>query len=308
VRVDYRLQATNVASTSGTLVFPAGLTRQFIPFPGSLVGPLDVSLTNGINAEITSAAIVVTNLPPPPPASPLIVISPLGASWRYLDDGSEQGSFWRSNNFSDVLWSSGLARLGFGSDASPLTTTIRRFVQQSGTNTSRQVTNYYFRRFFVASNLSDYASLQFRYQRDDGCILYLNGREVFRNNMLAGATTANTFSSNTISGAAETLRFWTNFVAAPNFIEGTNLVAVEVHQASATSSDIAWDLEIGGVLPSQARLKIMRSGGNIIVTWPDPSFQLEEADSIEGPWRAAAVTNSPAMLPMTGTRFFRGAK
>jgi len=308
VRVEYRLVATNGAAASGTLVFPAGLTRRYIPFPGNLVGPLDVTLTNPVNADVTSPGIVVTNLPPPPPASPLIVFSPLGANWRYLDDGSEQGTLWRGTNFNDTMWSNGLARLGFGGDASPLTTTIRRYVQQAGTNTTRQVTNFYFRQWFVASNLSDFTSLQFRYQRDDGCIVYVNGRELFRNNMPTGAVNATTFSSTTISGASETLRFWTNFVPVTNFNEGMNLVAVEVHQASGTSSDIAWDLEIGGVLPEETRLKVSRSGGNVLITWPDPSFTLQEADFVDGPWRPAPVTNSPAVLPMNGTRFFRATK
>lgn len=308
VRVDYHIQATNGASTRGTLVFPAGLTRRFIPIPTGLVGPLDVALLNPISADVTGPAIVVTNALPPPPPSPTIVLSPLGASWRFLDDGSEQGSIWRGPGFNDSTWNSGAGRLGFGSDASPVATTLRRYVQQSGTNTSRQVTNFYFRRGFVASNLTDFASVQFRYQRDDGCILYLNGRELFRNNMTAGNVSANTFSSTTISSAAETLRFWTNVFSITNLVEGTNLVAVEVHQASATSSDSVWDLEIAGLLPPATTLKIRRLGAEVVVTWPDASFSLQEAENVNGPWRPAPVTNSPAVLPLTAHRFYRVTK
>ena len=37
-----------------------------------------------------------------------------GASWRYLDDGSDQGSAWRNPGFDDTGWASGAAQLGYG--------------------------------------------------------------------------------------------------------------------------------------------------------------------------------------------------
>ena len=37
-----------------------------------------------------------------------------GAEWRYLDDGSDQGTAWRGKDFDDSGWESGPAQLGFG--------------------------------------------------------------------------------------------------------------------------------------------------------------------------------------------------
>src|SRR6185503_19329432 len=37
-----------------------------------------------------------------------------GSTWKYLDDGSDQGTGWTSRTFSDTPWASGPAPLGYG--------------------------------------------------------------------------------------------------------------------------------------------------------------------------------------------------
>ena len=39
---------------------------------------------------------------------------PTGATWRYLDDGSDQGSAWADPTFDDSAWAAGPAELGYG--------------------------------------------------------------------------------------------------------------------------------------------------------------------------------------------------
>src|SRR3982751_3010300 len=41
---------------------------------------------------------------------------PRGSVWRYLDNGSNQGTSWIGLGFNDSLWASGPARLGYGGD------------------------------------------------------------------------------------------------------------------------------------------------------------------------------------------------
>jgi hypothetical protein len=306
VRVDYAIDGTDGTHASGTLIFPAGLTRAFIPAPTNSTGVLRIALANPQNADVTgSSALLFQNLPPATNAA-ATVLSPLGASWKYLDNGSEQGVAWRGTNFDDSAWASGAARLGFGADAAPLGTTIRRYV--SGTS-GPQITNYYFRRSIVVTNPAAFVTLQFRYQRDDGCILYLNGSEIFRNNMANGTVYATNFAMATITPASETLRFWTNTLSATNLVAGTNVIAVEVHQSTATSSDIAWEMELGALpAPSGSagpRVNFSRLGGDAVLYWNDPTFGLEVADIVTGPWRPADATNSPSGSPISGTRFFR---
>jgi len=300
VRVDYTVDSPDGTHTTGTLVFPAGLTRNYIPLPPNFTDLLRVGLLNPQNADITGAsAFLMQNVVTPAAA---VTLSPLGAVWKYLDNGSEQGTPWRGTNFNDSAWNSGVARLGFGADASAVTT-IRQYVTGAS---GPQITNYYFRRTFVVTNPAAFTSVIFRYQRDDGCILYLNGIEQFRNNMTNGVIYATNFAMTTISPQSETARFWTNVVPASLLHVGTNWIAVEVHQSTATSSDIAWECEaIGSAQDLAARMNITQLGGDAVVFWTDATFALEEADVVTGPWRFAATTNSPAASTIISNRFFR---
>jgi hypothetical protein len=260
-------------------------------------GVLRIALVNPVNADVTGqSALLFQNLP----AATASVLSPLGASWRYLDDGSNQGTAWRGTNFNDSSWSNGVARIGFGPDAAPLGTTIRRYL--SG-NSGPQPTNYYFRRAIVVTNPGDYTGLQFRYQRDDGCVVYLNGTPVVTNNMPAGEPISVTQAASTISGATALLTFWTNAVPASLLQPGTNIIAVEVHQVSATSSDIAWDLEIQGT--GAPRVNLVHFGNDAVLYWNDATFGLEEADVVTGPWRPAVPATSPSASGISSNRFFR---
>ena len=38
----------------------------------------------------------------------------MGANWRYLDDGSDQGTAWYAPGFDDTGWADGDAQLGYG--------------------------------------------------------------------------------------------------------------------------------------------------------------------------------------------------
>ena len=298
VSVDYAIYATDGTNLRGTLVFPAGRTRHSIPVPGNFNGVLRVALENPVNADLTGESTVLLQSF----ASGRIVLSPLGARWKYLDNGSDQGTAWRAPDFDDGVWAEGAGRLGFGADAAA-TTTVRRYL--SGAS-GPQVTNYYFRRSFVVSNdLSELASIQFRYQRDDGCVLYLNGTPLITNNMPAGPITFQTFASTTISPASATQLFHTNTFATSLLLPGTNVVAVEVHQSTATSSDIAWEMELVGLPASDPRLHVWRAGNGTVLYWTEPNFGLQEANDIGGPWRDATGTNSPVAVETEGNRFFR---
>ena len=42
------------------------------------------------------------------------ILVPTAATWKYLDNGSDQGNAWRAASFNDSTWSSGPAQLGYG--------------------------------------------------------------------------------------------------------------------------------------------------------------------------------------------------
>ncbi len=152
------------------------------------------------------------------------------------------------------------------------------------------------------TNPADFSTLQFRYQRDDGCIVYLNENELFRNNLPGGTVTYLTFALTNIAPQSESLRFWTNTLSATLLRPGTNVIAAEVHQATFNSSDIAWEMELQG-FPGPL-VNISHLGSDAVLYWNYPGASLEEADQVDGPWRPAA-TSSPIAERVTGNRFFR---
>ena len=82
--------------------------------------------------------------------------------------------------------------------------------------------------------------------RDDGAIAYLNGVEIFRNNMPAGPVNYLTGASGAVGGNDEATFFSTN-VNPTLLVEGTNVLAVEIHQSGATSSDLSFDASLVGM-------------------------------------------------------------
>ena len=158
-----------------------------------------------------------------------------GSVWKYLDDGSDQGTAWRTAAFNDTFWASGPGILGYGD-------TNEATVLTYGPDMNNKYTNYYFRRFFTVTNVATVSNLVIRLLRDDGAVVYINGAEVRRDNLPAGTITSTTRAVTAIGGAAETTYFATTNTAS--LVDGTNLVAVEIHQQSGTSSDISFDLEL----------------------------------------------------------------
>ena len=161
-----------------------------------------------------------------------------GALWKYLDDGSDQGSAWIEIDFDDGGWNSGHGELGYG-DGDEVT------VVGYGPDENDKNISTYFRRMFTVNNAEDIQTLTFSLKRDDGAVIYLNGNEVIRSNMPSGSISYDTYASSTVSGSNEDTFFeWT--LSSNNLTNGENIVAVEIHQISGTSSDISFDLELNG--------------------------------------------------------------
>ena len=234
--------------------------------------------------SLASAPVAFTNFVPPLPAT----LIPSGAVWRYFDRTNDLGTAWRSNPYSDAAWSSGAAMLGFG-DANGLlpTTTVA--------NNSQWTT--YFRRAFVLPYPSFVSSLGARLLRDDGAVVYLNGTEVWRDNMPAGVISNATPASTSIGGAAESV-WLTNTLSRSLLVPGTNLLAVEIHQQSLSSSDITFDLELSATatLPVEPALGVAAGGSAVSLNWPatDPgAFALYMATNLSPPVSWARLTNAP---------------
>jgi outer membrane protein assembly factor BamB len=159
---------------------------------------------------------------------------PLGAVWKFLDNGQDQGTAWRAVNFDDSTWASGPAQLGFG-DGDEATI--------AGAAT-RPVTVYFRHQFNVAHVVAG-GTLTLRLLRDDGAVVYVNGTEVFRSNLPDGPVAYNTLATAAVGGPEETSVFVSTTLHPAVLVPGVNAVAVEVHQVNVTSSDLSFDLELG---------------------------------------------------------------
>jgi hypothetical protein len=156
-----------------------------------------------------------------------------GSSWRYLANGSNQGTAWRAGGFDDAAWPQGNAELGYG-DGDEAT------VVPFGPNANQKYVTTYFRRQFSADPAA-LGTVTLRLKRDDGAVVYLNGTEIVRSNMPTGTISSTTLANDAGNTENQLLSF---AVPVSRFVNGTNTLAVEVHQASRSSSDVSFDLDL----------------------------------------------------------------
>jgi hypothetical protein len=221
----YRLPSSVVRTGTNTI---AVSVHQSDSSSVDLSFDLTLSRTSAAGATTPTPAISLPSAPPPPAATPVEVV-PTGSTWRYRDDGSDQGTAWRTPTFNDAGWASGPAMLGFEVGGAATTT-------RTG---GRPVTAYFRHRFTVA-DAAGYSQLVLRLLRDDGAVVYLNGTELVRDNLPGGTVSSTTNATAFVTGAATT-RFREFTVPAGALRSGENVIAVEVHQA-LDSKDLAFDL------------------------------------------------------------------
>ena len=186
-----------------------------------------VNLARGPGAYIIRGRFLDSGIP----------LVPQGAVWKFLDNGSTPAASWRTTGFPDGGWSGGAAQLGYGEGDE--TTVIN-----GGPDNNRIVTTY-FRRAFALSDPAAFSSLSFRLLRDDGAVVHLNGFELFRSNMPTGTISPDTVASSVVADADETTYF-PHSAGTNRLITGTNLLAVEIHQANPTTTDLSFDLALDG--------------------------------------------------------------
>jgi CotH kinase protein/Lamin Tail Domain/Chitobiase/beta-hexosaminidase C-terminal domain/Secretion system C-terminal sorting domain len=172
-------------------------------------------------------------------SSKLSMLIPALSTWSYQDTGEDPGPLWKEESFDDTDWAEGAGELGYGDGGE---TTVLDF----GENSDLKHISYYFRKKFHIENPEQYQELFLRIKRDDGVVVYLNGSELLRDNMPAGEVLSSTLATSYVSDEQEETYMEFN-VEASDLIEGSNILALEIHQNSPTSSDISFDLELQGM-------------------------------------------------------------
>jgi len=172
-----------------------------------------------------------------PPVPVEVTLLPLGSTWRYHSEETAPGSGWMAVVYDDSAWPSGPAPLGYG-DTHQVT------VIDGGPEGDRRPAAY-FRSTFEVADLDALQAAALRLTVDDAALVWLNGQEAARQNLPEGDIAHETWALEAVGGADET---------TPRLLEldldllqeGTNVLAVEVHQAAPTSSDLTFDLGVTG--------------------------------------------------------------
>lgn len=180
-------------------------------------------------------------------------IFPFGDAWKYLTTGTDQGTPWRGTSFSDVAWLTGTGHIGYGESWTNTCITPAASGCTAGC-TPGSCTKYnttYFRKTVNLADVSLFDSMRFSVFRDDGIVMYVNGTEVWRDNMPTGTIAYNTLAPNVINGStgtyAESLAV-VKSIPITAFVNGNNVIAIELHQNSTTSSDLDFNVQMTGVI------------------------------------------------------------
>lgn len=163
------------------------------------------------------------------PAPTIDVAVAYGATWSYVDTGTDLGTGWTANGFDDAGWATGAGTLGWGG------------TQATTIGAAKPITTY-FRSTFEVADPSEVKILDLVAGLAQGAVLYVNSVEVGRVNMPAGTVTATTLASAYTSGTedarAKAIRVPGNLLRS-----GTNSIAVEVHAWKAGATNVFFDLQ-----------------------------------------------------------------
>ena len=218
-------------------------------------------------------------------ATPIPVSATLisyGSSWKYKDNGTNQGTAWRAPAFVDLLWASGNAQLGYG-DGDEAT------VVSYGTNASNKYITTYFRKAITIADTSLYSGYTLNLIRDDGAVVYINGTEVFRSNMPTGTISYTTKASTAASDDGTVAQVKQLIIG--QLKQGSNTIAVEMHQNDKTSTDLSFDLELKATAKVVVPVTATLTRG--------PYMNTATQSSIIIRWRTNIATNSKVSFGTT---------
>ena len=88
------------------VAYPTGLTYTDSDLSPQTSYTYTVQTVDAAGNFSTSSNVVV--------GSTGVVLTPAGSVWKYLDNGTNQGTAWRAPAFNDTTWASGPAQLGYG--------------------------------------------------------------------------------------------------------------------------------------------------------------------------------------------------
>lgn len=152
-------------------------------------------------------------------------------TWRYLLPSSNVNPTWTTIGFNDAPWLSGPGGFGYGDgdDNTTFSSTI----------------SCYQRRTFTIIDVSAIEQAIFNIDYDDAFVAYLNGVEITRDNITSAGQPA---YNQTADGLHEAVMYSGGYplqfiissaFLAANLVNGTNVLCVQTHNESGSSSDMS---------------------------------------------------------------------
>jgi DNA-binding CsgD family transcriptional regulator len=158
-----------------------------------------------------------------------------GDTWNYYDQGYLE-SDWMTKT-EKYTWKKGATPIGYGDNK--IVTEI-----SFGDNTKEKHIVKYFKKNITISK-TKYLAYEFRTLSDDGIVIYINGKELYRLNMPNATITNKTLAVNTVSKEEED-EYKINIFEDTFFKDGENIITTSVYQAYPDSSDCIFSLELIG--------------------------------------------------------------
>lgn len=295
---------------SGTLNFAAGeMVKTITP---AVTSPnnyslLRMALTHPVNAEVTGEAWYSK----PPAAITPTLIARASSGWRYRETRSDPPSNWKTLAFDDSSpaaseWLPCTLPAGFALGATVFSPAVTFGTTPGyGGNASDKTKTYYFRKKFTITDPSLVNSLTFTVRRDDAVAIWLNN-DASATAVSADGTFTAPYSYATLApNATSTSTYSTHTIPVSKLVAGENILAIELHQSSISSSDLLLDCDLTATFNAPLDLKLTSAGQQPVLLWFDSAATLEESSDLSH-WSATPNATSPLpVLPNCPRKFFR---
>lgn len=208
-----------------------------------------------------------------------------GSSWRYWSSSTNPGVTWNMVGFNDVAWSIGSGHMGFGDG-------------DEQTILSSGLISYYFRKKVSVADVNQLEDIYMHIVHDEGAVIYINGQEVARSEMMPlGAISHTTAARQIINGDIEN-SFFTYKIDKNYFVTGENTIAISVRNRTASETDISFDCYItDDFLYDQDGPYVFYEGNSIIVQEVTP------AGLVSNTYTSMDGVQLTCQLPHMGTSF-----
>ena len=192
-----------------------------------------------------------------------------GSMWRYKTDFTSatlaqfvtaNGNTWRNENFNDTAWPQGASQIGYGDTPLDEVTRVARVDYNPGTAGTQSGPVGLFRTQFILADVSAVAAVSGRVLFDDSCAVYVNGTQVYRHADLTTNAPLTEYTETTTTTTRENTE--SNFTVPPGLLHnGQNIIAVEIHQHDAASTDLSFDLRLSATAAGPPEVQWTAGGG-----------------------------------------------